>query len=513
MTATRPKRGLSRRQFLPRAAAAAAAGVAGVIGYELPHGSSSARSKPPPAPGSTPAPGPAGGPSDAQSFLTRPDLRPPWVRVSQFGTQPSVTPRFILLATDNVIHGSEGPQQGLMMIDRQGRLVWFAPKSDGSPFDLNIQTYAGNPALTWWEGSVVSAHGYGTGQIGDDKYHPIKSIRAGNGLQTDLHDLQLTSRGTALITAYETTYADLSSLGGSRRGRTFVGHVQEIDLKSGRVLLDWRSLDHVGVDESYQPLPRKGQAYDYFHLNSVSEMDDGNLLISARNTWALYKVDRSSGQVLWRLNGKRSDFSLSSSARFYWQHDGRAHGSDVITVFDNSGVAKEKQSRGLVLSVDDSSKTVSLSQSFLHPAAFVSGTLGNVQLLSDGGAFIGWGAQPYFSQYASDGSLILDGQLPIGVRSYRAYLVDWVGHPADGPRVVARANPAGGFAVHASWNGATEVARWTVLAGSSKSSLAPVGSQAWSGLETVIAVSGQGPYFCAVALDSEGRELARSGVV
>ena len=235
--------------------------------------------------------------------------------------------------------------------------------------------------------------------------------------------------------------------------------------------------------------------------------------MSARNTCAIYKVDRSTGKVLWRLNGKRSDFSVSSAARFWWQHDARAHGTSVITVFDNAGVDKEKQSRGLVLSVNESAKRVDLTRAFLHPAGFIAGTLGNVQLLRDGGAFVGWGSQSYFSQFAPDGTLILDGQLPVGVRSYRAYLADWVGRPADGPRVVAQSNPAGGFVVHASWNGATEVARWTVLAGHDGSSLSAVGSQAWTGLETAIEVNSEGPAFCAVALDATGREIGRSPVV
>jgi Arylsulfotransferase (ASST) len=506
---------LTRRQFLPRAAAAAGIVAAGVVGYELPHRSRSPHSTPPPSPNTPAAPSAgASGSSRAQTFVTRPDLRPPRVRVTQSGDQPASgsTPRFILLTPNNAVRAAE-PQEGLMIVDRRGRLVWFAPVTGGSPFNLSVQPYDGKPALTWWRGRIASAHGYGVGEIGNHAYHPVKAIHAGDGLQTDLHDLQLTSRGTALITAYETTRTDLTSVGGSRRGRTFVGHIQEIDLATGRVLFDWNSLDHVGIDESYQPPPRSDQGYDYIHVNSVAEMHDGNLLIGARNTCALYKVDRSTGQVLWRLNGKRSDFAVSSAARFWWQHDARAHGSSVITVFDNAGPDKERQSRGLVLSVDTRAQRVELTRAFLHPAGFIAGTLGNVQLLGDGGAFVGWGSQSYFSQYAPDGRLILDGELPIGVRSYRAYVADWVGRPADRPRIVAQANPAGGFAVYASWNGATEVARWRVLAGQDPSVLTAVGSQAWTGFETAIAVNSRGPRFCVVALDSGGRELGRSPVV
>jgi outer membrane protein assembly factor BamB len=509
-----PPSTLSRRQFLPRAAAAAVGLVAaGAVGYELPHRSGSGRRSSPASRGdsSSAAATATAASSRVQTFLTRPDLRPPAVRVTQLGRQPAPgsSPRFILLAPMNAVPASD-PQQGLMMLDRQGRLVWFAPS--GEPrFNLDVQPDAGKPALTWWQGSVSNAHGNGVGEIGDGTYHPIQQVRAGHGLETDLHDLQLTARGTALITAYETTTTDLSSIGGSPKGQVFVGHVQEVDLKTGRVLLDWNSLEHVGIGESLQPAPHRGQGYDYFHLNSVAEMDDGHLLISARNTCTLYKLDRSTGRILWRLGGKRSDFRVSSAARFWWQHDARPRGASVISVFDNSGPDKAKQSRGLVLSVKR--RRVELSRAFTHPAGFIAGTLGNVQLLPGGGAFVGWGSQSYFSQYAADGTMILDGQLPVGVRSYRAHLADWVGRPADGPRIVAQANPAGGFAVHVSWNGATEVARWTVLAGPNGSSLSPVGSQAWTGFETAIEVNSDGPAFCAVALDARGRELGRSPVV
>ena len=499
-------------------AVAPAAGLvaAGAIGYELPRSSTESRSSPvkeaPTPPPPAPAPARA---TRASTFVTRPDLRPPSVHLTQLAA-PSTTgaaERFIALAPINAVAASD-PQQGLMIIDRQGRLVWFSPVPSGSPFNLNVQPYGGQSGLTWWQGAVASAHGYGIGQIGDAAYSPVKTIRAGHGLQTDLHELRLTSRGTALITAYETTTTNLSSLGGSHKGRVFAGHIQEVDLRTGRVLSDWNSLEHVGVNESYQTLPGDhADAYDYFHLNSVDELEDGNLLVCARNTCALYKVDRSTGKIIWRLNGKHSDFHLSSAARFYWQHDARGHGSTAITLIDNAGAQKERQSRGLLLSVNAQAKTVGLKQAFLHPARFIAGTLGNVQLLSGGEAFIGWGAQPYFSHHAADGSMLLQGQLPMGVRTYRAYLVDWVGHPTDSPRIVAQANPAGGFSVYASWNGATEIATWTVLAGTSKTSLAPVGSQPWAGFETAIAINSQGPYFAVAAVDSGGRELGRSAVV
>ena len=247
------------------------------------------------------------------------------------------------------------------------------------------------------------------------------------------------------------------------------GHAQEVDLRTGKVLFDWDSLDHVALDETHQAVAGAGtptQPFDYFHINSIAEDADGNLLISARNTWTVYKVDRESGRVLWRLNGKKSDFTMGAGSHFYWQHDARAPASGTITLFDDgASPAEEKQSRALVLAVDTKSMHVRLAHSYLHPAGFLAANQGSTQLLADGRVFVGWGNQPYFSEFAPDGTLLLDGQMPLNIQSYRAFAHDWAGRPAGAPVAAVLENPAGGVVAYASWNGATDISTWTVLAG------------------------------------------------
>jgi hypothetical protein len=155
---------------------------------------------------------------------------------------------------------------------------------------------------------------------------------------------------------------------------------------------------------------------------------------------------------------------------------------------------------------------VSLAHAYLHPAGFLAANQGSVQVLADERVFVGWGNQPYFSEFATDGTLLLDGQMPIGYRSYRALCHDWAGTPTEPPAIAVRTNPAGGAAVYASWNGATKVHGWTVLAGKERTSLEVVGSQPWSGFESAIAVNSAGPYFSVVATSAAGTELGRSAI-
>jgi len=508
--------GLTRRQLLPRAGGGLVAlAAAGAVGYELHPG---AKATPAEKTTSTPASTttPTTQPTLEKPFLSRPDLSPPTIRITQVATPTTseTTPRFIALAPDNVIQGSTPWQQGTMLVDRQGRLVWFKPSpTTAKPFDLKLQTYDGKPAMTWWEGALIADYGDGKAQITDSAFNTIKTVSGANGLGMDLHEFAITPTGAGLATAYQQTSGDLTPIKGANPGRLLNCHAQVLDLTTGKATFDWNALEHVAVQESYQPVPPTGKdLYDFFHMNSLQVLSDGSLLVSARNTWTLYRVNGSTGEIIWRMGGKKSDFQIESTAQWAWQHHATMWSGTELTVFDNSGT-RQAPSRGLLLSFDESAMTVSLTQEFKSPTGAYSGTLGSVQLMPDGNVFIGWGTQPYFSEFASDGTQLMLGQLPAGVRSYRAFLVDLVGAPADKPAIVAKVYPAGGYVIYASWNGATEIAGWRIAAGANANSLATVATSPWTGFETTIIVDSDGPSFQAVALDSNGNELGSSVVV
>jgi Arylsulfotransferase (ASST) len=507
--------GLTRRQLLPLAGGGLVAlAAAGAVGYEL-HPGAKQQPKPPAAkPAAKPKPTPQT--TLEKPFVTRPDLSPPEVRITQVATQstPETTPRFIALAPDNVIQNTTPWQQGLMLVDRLGRLVWFKPATAGKkPFDLKLQTYQGKPALTWWEGVLVADFGSGKAQIADETFNTIRTVSGANGLPMDLHEFTITSAGAGLATAYHETTTDLTAVKGAKQGRIIDCHALVLDLATGKATFDWNALEHVAVQESYKPVPASGKdLYDYVHVNSLQMLPDGSILISARNTWTVYKVNGKTGEIIWRMGGKKSDFQIETAAQFAWQHHAMMWSDTAMTVFDNS-TTKLAPSRGLLLSVDESAMTVSLSQEFKAPTGFYSGTLGSVQLMPKGNVFVGWGTQPYFTEFAADGKQLMFGQLPLGTRSYRAFLVDLVGAPADKPAIVAKIYAAGGYQVYVSWNGATEIASWRIDAGANAQSLKPVGTSPWTGFETAIVVDAVGPSFQAVALDANGTELGSSEVV
>jgi hypothetical protein len=413
-----------------------------------------------------------------------------------------------------------------MIQDTRGRLVWFLPATaTRRMFNLNAQAYRGQPVLTWFEGKVTGGHGEGAGVIADTSYRTIATVRAGHGLMADLHEFVLTPEGTALITAYRERPTDLSSVGGPASGTVLSGVVQEIDVATGTLLFEWDSMDHVDVSETYLTYSANGGGdltkgtgglpFDYFHINSIATAPGGDLVISARNTSAAYQISRQSGQVRWRLGGRKTSFAMGPGTEFYWQHDARPDPAGGLSIFDDGAApAYEKHSRALLLSLDTTAMRATLRRQYIHPGTTLLATaMGSTQLLPDGTVFVGWGTEPNFTLFSADGQVLLDGSLPAHDTSYRAHLASWAGHPAEPPTIAARAHTGDRTSVYASWNGATGVRSWTMLAGSSASSLAAVSHAPWAGFETVLTASHPGPYFAAVARDASGRVMAHSHTV
>jgi hypothetical protein len=447
-------------------------------------------------------------PPPAQQFVSRPDLRPVPVRVLRpaHGTAPG----YVFLAPKKDV-----AQAGPLILDDRGQVVWFDPLEAHGVTDFRVQTYRGKRVLTWWQGQSDQGIGNGHYVVVDDHYRQIATVRAGNGLAGDIHEFLITPQNTALITVYREIPYDLGPWGGARQGTVDEGVVQEIDIATGRVLFEWHSADHVDPSESYAPVPDDaGAAWDYFHVNSIDPDGSGRLLVSARNTHTVYEIRESDGAILWRLGGKKSDFRMRPGTRFAWQHDARRQPDGTIRLFDNAasdpGAATSKV---LVLRVDDELRTATLVRSYVHAPPLLATSQGNAQLLPGGHVFVGWGAKPYATEYDGAGDVLFDLRFGVGrVDSYRAFRFTWRGVPTTRPAVALR--PAGDRTiVYASWNGATQAARWRILAGSDPSRLSPVATVAKDGFETHVTVSSNAPAFAVEALAADGSVLRRSAPV
>jgi len=336
---------------------------------------------------------------------------------------------------------------GVEILSQNGRkVVWsHAVPAGQEAADFRTQTYDGKPVLTWWQGSNLGGLSTGVDVVYNDHYQKIAEVRAGNGDSADGHEFLITPQNTALVISYKQATANLTAIGGRADQEVIDGIVQEIDIRTGKVLFQWNSADHVPYAQSEQPLPASSSTpWDWFHLNAVKLDSDGNLILDARNTWTAYEVSRHTGRTLWQLGGKDSSFKLKAAPgqvldeageAFSWQHDPQPLGDGLYTFFDNesAGVANTgagavselPYSRVVTVRLNVSTHQATLVGSDNQPERLSASSQGNAQTLDNGDVVVDWGSQPYFSEFSRSGKLLFNAEFPAGVNTYRAYRSAW----------------------------------------------------------------------------------------
>ena len=424
--------------------------------------------------------------------------------------KPGTAPGLVFLAP-KAGRGQDGP----MIIDNQGHLVWFKPMKGKIAADFRVQTYQGKPVLTWWEGALFVGDGDGVGQVLDTNYKPVTTVRTGNGYTFDLHEFTITPRNTALVLAYERYNRSLKAFGGPADAKIVDNIVQEIDLATGLVLFEWHSFGNVSPEESNIPVPKeKGSEWEYFHANAVDLDADGNFLVSARNTSTVYKINRATGKIMWRLGGKKSDFKLGpGDALRLAALDPRAAGRHVQALRQQrrpagaQGVARADASSSTCRPRPRRSSAPTSTRASCSPPARATSSACPTATSSSAGARSA--GSPSSARPARSCST---GTSPRGNDNYRAFRYEWQGQPATPPKVVATAK-SGNITARVSWNGATNVARWELLAGADAATLAPIGSANRAGFETAVTAKSTAALVALRAYDAAGNVLGTSAPV
>ena len=459
----------------------------------------------------------------AYGFVSAPGLHPPVPRALFTPRDPGqLGPGYILLG--NFYDLNYPPlvgQSGPLIMDNRLQPVWFKPvPTNVLAANLSAQTYHGQPVLTWWQGVIdfTAATEAGEYEVADQHYRTIARLKAQGGWVLTLHDMVING-DDAWVTANRNIPVNLSHYGGAYDGAMIDSAVQEYDLRTGKLIRTWDAFRHIPLSDVQVAIPSNSFPWDAYHVNSIDVPGDGTFVVSMRNTSAVYKVDINTGRIVWTLGGRHSSFRFGPGAEFEWQHDARVYpGSPLITVFDDhccqitggqdTHVPASGPSRGLVLKLDQAARTATLVDQYRRGSDFDALYMGSVEPLPGGDEFVGWGSTPYFSEYSAAGKLLLDAQLPGSDLSYRARKAAWVGLPLYPPSGAARRQGAR-TAVYASWNGATQVQAWRVLAliGGRPT---VVGYAAKTGFETVIAAPSSAQSFEVQALNARRRVIGVS---
>jgi hypothetical protein len=479
--------------------------------------------------------------SQVWDFVSAPDLHPMKVTVNV--NIPGTAPGFLFVAPYTIFVAPMTGQTGSLIMDQTGNPVWFRPLDSRfiQNMDFKVQCYKGKPVLTAWQGTMSGTQSadpdlpIGVPEPGafyliiDQHYKVVKKIKAQKGYTADLHEFTITKRNTALFTAVKQVPADLTKFGGPKEGYIINYSIQEVDIKTGRLLFFWNTLNHVNPVHSMIPASSAtsmNNIWDCYHMNSVEEGPNNTLLVSIRNMSALYHIEKKTGKILWQLGGKKSDFTFGPNASFSWQHDARYLSKNRISLLDNACCASptsppQGQARGLILVLDFEKAIATVDRTYYHDPALIVPTQGNVQTLFNNNRFVGWGQEPYLSEFSSAGNTVKDPsrnflydmQYPNYNISYRAFKNKWVGLPLDPPSLAVEVLGKDAT-VYVSWNGSTETVAWQVLAGTKPNKLsALVTSTPRTGFETEIPVDSVGPYFQVCALNSDGKVIGTSRIV
>jgi hypothetical protein len=462
------------------------------------------------------------------------DLTPPypsapqWVEQCDDGGYIVLTPK-----------GSSVSYSGPTILNTRGDLVWMSHQYPNA-MNLQFQIFNGSNYLTFWSGSKTGGQGEGSYYLLDSSYNIAHIITAvGTGVHGDFHEFKITHSDTALITIYNKTTTNLSSIGRPLSGWISDSVFQEIDIHTNALIFEWRASEHFDANESYMTHPLAGYVssvtFDSFHINSVDKDAQGNYLISSRHLHAVVCISPA-GETLWVLGGKRNQFTWLTDSDgkaptpFRWQHDARwleepdEEGLGVLTLFDNQegGIlhVDGPYSRGLKLRVDVSKMTVEVMCEYVSLQKTRAPSQGGMQVLDNGNVFIGWGHSAAYSEFDANGTLLCESHFGAswygGVVSYRASKImegDWSGRPEGPPDAKLE-----GGTVCASWNGATDVAAWT-LEGRSQA------ESQWMDIDViekqsfeesfVLSNSGEGRYhrYRVAALDKMGQIIGYSEVM
>jgi hypothetical protein len=447
----------------------------------------------------------------AYSFVSAPHLHPPRLQVL---ARRAGLARGDFLVANVAITVSPGArpvgQAGPMILDSRARPIWFraVSKHAGEILDFEQETYLGKPVLLWVQGHklvVVNQH-----------YRTVATLRGRAPWSIDGHDAQIVGGDVWVTVARPVGDQNLTVYGGPRRGVVDDSGVQEYDLATGQLIRTWDALKNIPLAASEQPWIHG--PWDAYHLNAVQPLPDGDLLISMRDTSAVYLLDPATSHVVWTLGGRRSTFTFGPGARFAWQHDAKlvqpeqgGEGTQVaLTLFNDDCCVMTPAmqpgrpsgpSEGMVLDLNTGTHRAALVAAYRPGPPGHSVFLGSTQLLPGGNALVGWGSDPYFSEFSPSGRRLLNVRWPGTDQSYRTLFTDtWVGTPYYPPWGAVR-----GRTVYASWNGATLVARWEVLGGGKI-----VATRRRTGFETAIRLPRSYAGYRVRALSAHGTPLGTS---
>jgi hypothetical protein len=320
--------------------------------------------------------------------------------------------------------GQNGPWYKVIL-DTWGNPVFY---QRGGATDFKPQK---NGAITW--GTFTEANpNLATFTAVDKNFNYIRSYSTVNGYGTDIHELRVMEDGSYYLIGGSAETVDMSRYvaGANPAARVTENAIQHFTAE-GDLIFQWRAWDHVDILSQQEFIPLTAWSFDFPHMNSIDVDEDGHILLSSRSTSECTKIDRDTGEVIWRLGGTHSTLTFLNDPLNgpRNQHSFLSLGGGHYILFDNGDLHTPPVSRAVEYAVDPVAKTATLVWQFRDMPDKYAVHLGNVQRLPNGNTHINWamGGYPKAVEVDSNGVKQLELALSPGNDLYRSWRAAWDG--------------------------------------------------------------------------------------
>ncbi|HKP92066.1 MAG TPA: arylsulfotransferase family protein [Thermoleophilaceae bacterium] len=311
------------------------------------------------------------------------------------------------------------PQGYVAVFSARGAPVWWFHSSSWGPWDGKLLPDGNLAWARWWVDNfgVRDEAAYEVRRLDGRLVRTVRTV----GNPTDTHDMQQLPNGNVLAISYRRRCCvDLSAHGAPKDAEVFDGEIQELD-PAGRLVWRWNSKDHIPLSwtrEAWWELERRTvpiepateNAYDLVHLNSVEPDRDG-LIVSARHLDSVFRIDRETGAIDWKLGGRHvPGTSLKvvgdhPSPLLGGQHDARLWKDGTLTVHDNAswtdnGPAADR------FAIDPAKRTARLVERVQNPHVKYETAIGSARKLRGGNWVVSWGPSPEVTEQRESGAIV-----------------------------------------------------------------------------------------------------------
>jgi hypothetical protein len=393
----------------------------------------------------------------------------------------------------------------LLILENDGTPVFFR-RTPGYARYFKVQPTG---LLTYHLAGIFNAF-----YVMDSSYTVVDSFRCGNGYETDEHEFLMLPNGHVLLIGRDYQIVDMTPIDPEYKSQaTVIGNIiQELDTNQ-QVVFEWRSWDHFEITDC-KNINLGASRIDYVHMNSVEVDTDGNLIVSSRHMSEVTKIDRQTGEIIWRLGGRNNQFTLVNDPYgISFQHDARSQGGGRYTIFDNGSFHDPRFSRAIEYDVDTAAMTATLEWEYRHSPDRYTWWMGNAQRLPNGNTLIGWsdGSLPKITEVRSDGTKAYELDFVDYAHCYRAFRYPWSGKAAV-PDLVAETRRDTVKLIMNTF-GDTSVVRYRIYSGTSPKPAVMIDSSASSTHQISGLQPGVVHYFRVTAVRRNGEESGFSNEV